>query len=213
MERSRKGQAIARCNLVRRWRITKTLAGNHDDVWFVYTLIYVVIEERSSLKTQMEMTSRRVHANALSVGRGEENSIAGRWRRRSWKFLLTWSRFDEFQRQPALKILERLPSRSINDWLLLRIYEPLLNLPDTRSDRSFLFHGYRSRIGRPIGEKKKRLSSRRGECVKFITNLSFSRRKEREKRELNVTGHNYQRGWTSEKTNFTQLVKIRDHVH
>lgn len=48
----------------------------------VYIYIYpgVVIEapgERSSLKTRMEMTSRRVHANALLVGRGEENSIAG----------------------------------------------------------------------------------------------------------------------------------------
>lgn len=46
----------------------------------IYIYPGVVIEvpgERSSLKTRMEMTSRRVHANALLVGRGEENSIAG----------------------------------------------------------------------------------------------------------------------------------------
>lgn len=90
----------------------------------------------------------------------------------------------------------------------------MLNLPDTRSDRSFLFHGYRSRIGQPIGEEKRK-SGRVRKYVKFITIVSRVVEKGRE-RELNVMGYNYRWGWTENvRGNFSALDsatrKIRDH--
>ena len=69
-----------------------------------------------------------------------------------------------------------------------------MNLPDTRSDRSFLFHGYRSRIGQPIGEEKRK-SGRVRKYVKFITIVSrFEEKGKERERELNVMGYNYRWG-------------------
>lgn len=94
-----------------------------------------------------------------------------------------------------------------------------MNLPDTRSDRSFLFHGYRSRIGQPIGEEKRK-SGRVRKYVKFIIRsfLALWRKEKRERERVKRYGVQLSTGLDRERAgkflgSIPQLVKYATMVH